>query len=86
MQDLEHPPDTAALRPGTLPPIAKTWVVIFAGVERLGKELGLPMLCLLAVKWGLLSTEAGGYAFIGAIGTVLGGNFALRKGEQQGEK
>lgn len=72
--------------PGTLPPAAKTWTVVFTGVERLGKELGLPILCLLAVKWDLMDKQAGAYAFLAAISTVLGGNFALRKAEQQGEK
>jgi hypothetical protein len=88
MRDDEHPPDLAppATPRGTLPPTAKTLREVFAGLERLGKEIGLPVLCLLAVKWGLLDVKDAAVVFTGIVGTVLGGNFALRKAEQPGDK
>lgn len=82
MRDDEHPPDSAEPRPGTLPPSGKVTREIFSGLERLGKELGLPVLCLLAGHWGLLSPEKAGDAFVSALSFVLGGYYALRRGDQ----
>jgi len=81
MRDDDNPPD---LRPpvqprGTLPPNAKTVREIFAGIERIGKEVGLPVLALLAGKWGILKPDQAGDAFMAALSFVLGGHFGLRK-------
>lgn len=84
MRDDENPPDTVAIpRPGTLPPSAKTVAVVFAGIERISKEVGLPVLALLAGRWGLLEPKAAGDAFLAALSFVLGGHFGLRRGETQ---
>lgn len=90
MRDDDNPPD---LRPpvpglprGTLPPQAKILKEIFAGLERLGKELGLPVLCIVAGKYGLLEPKEAGMAFLSAVSVVLGGNFALRRGEHKDER
>jgi len=87
------PPESpdADLRPpvaprGTLPPQAKILKEIFAGLERLGKELGLPVLCIVAGKYGLLEPKEAGMAFLSAVSVVLGGNFALRRGEHKDER
>lgn len=84
--DYAGPPHNQPDTRGTLPPAAKTWTVILSGVERLGKELGLPVLVLLAAHWGIIDAKDAGIIFTGAIGTVLGGNFALRKGETKDDK
>lgn len=60
-------------RPGTLPPAAKTSREIMHGI----KDIALPLMALLAVKWGI----ADGYVFAMALAHVLGGNMALRKQE-----
>jgi hypothetical protein len=88
MRDDDHPPDLAPPAPprGTLPPNAKTLREVFAGLERIGKEIGLPVLVLLAAHWDVIDKKDAAFAFIGAVSTVLGGNFALRKAEQAGDK
>lgn len=82
MKDDQNPSDYIA-PPNSLPPAGKISREIFAGLERLGKELGLPVLCLLAGHWGLLDPKEAGLIFVASISTVLGGNFALRRAESK---
>ncbi len=74
MRDDEHQSDYAVQKAaGTLPPAAKTSREVAHGL----RDIGLPLMCLLAAKWGIVSGEI----FLFAVSAVLGGNFALRRGE-----
>jgi hypothetical protein len=57
----------------TLPPAAKTSREIGHAV----RDIALPAMALLAAKWGIVD----GYVFAGALFLVLGGSYALRKGD-----
>ena len=73
MQDVENPPDLP--QPGTLPPAAKISREVLHGL----RDILIPLMCLAAAKFGLVSGEI----FAGAVFIVLGGNMALRRGEHK---
>ena len=67
-------PDIPEIRGTTLPPAAKLSREVLHGL----RDILIPLMCLGAAKWGLVSGEI----FAGAVFIVLGGNMALRRGEQ----
>ena len=78
MRDDHNPPDlrppVSAVPSGTLPPAAKISREVLHGL----RDILIPLMCLAAAKYGLVSGEI----FAGAVFIVLGGNMALRRGEQ----
>ena len=83
MRDDDNPPDIPLAPRGTLPPAAKTWAVVFDGLERVTVRIGLPALCLIAAKYELMPKEQLGYAFGAAVAGAITGHFALRGREPQ---
>lgn len=76
MKDDEHPSDYIDPVPsskGTLPPAAKVSREVLHGI----RDILIPLMCLAAAKWGLVSGEV----FAMAIAGIVGGNMALRRGE-----
>lgn len=69
--DILAPPEPP--RQTTLPPEAK----IAREIGHAIRDVALPLMALLAAKWGLVD----GYVFAVLVGGFLGGNYALRKGE-----
>jgi hypothetical protein len=62
-------------KPTTLPPAAKISREVLHGL----RDILIPLMCLVAARWGLVSGEI----FAGAVFIVLGGNMALRRGEHK---
>jgi hypothetical protein len=80
MKDDENPSDYIAQhgKPTSLPPAAKVWREALHGL----RDIALPCMALLAAKWGLVSGEV----FAMALAAILGGNMALRRGEQSDKR
>lgn len=88
MIDKDNPSDyightipTPPPRPGTLPPSAKTAQIVFNGIERLVELIGLPLVILLGMKWGVITVDRGEMIILGSVSMVLGGRMALRRQE-----
>jgi len=76
MRDDENPPDLP--KQTSLPPAAKISREVLHGL----RDIFIPLMCLGAAKWGLVSGEI----FAGAVFIVLGGNMALRRGEHSDKR
>jgi hypothetical protein len=78
MGDDDNPSDAIPAGSSSLPPAAKISREVLHGI----RDIVIPMMCLGAAKWGLVSGEI----FAGAVFIVLGGNMALRRGEHGGNR